>query len=73
MTQNAAPRIKQVDSLIHARWIIPVNAHRNILENHSLAIKNDSIIDILPTAEAKSRFVGCVARQQPDRGFVCTC
>lgn len=56
MTQNAAPSIKQVDSLIHARWIIPVNAHRDILENHSLAIKDDRIIDILPTAEAKNHY-----------------
>lgn len=56
MTQNAAHSITQVDSLIHARWIIPVNANRDILDHHSLALQGDNIIDILPTADAKHRY-----------------
>ena len=56
MTQNAANSIKQVDTLIHARWVIPVNTNRDMLEHHSLAIQGDSIIDILPTADVAGRY-----------------
>jgi len=46
----------QIDSLIHARWIIPVDAKRSILENHSLASDKGKIIDILPTDEALTKY-----------------
>ncbi len=40
-----------IDILIDARWVIPVNPHDTVLENHSVAIHDGRIIDILPTAE----------------------
>jgi 5-methylthioadenosine/S-adenosylhomocysteine deaminase len=45
-----------VDTLIHARWIIPVEPDNLVLENHSLVIKEGKIIDLLPQSEAKSRY-----------------
>ena len=45
-----------IDSLIHARWIIPVVPEGQILEHHSLAIDKDKIIDLLPTSEAKPKY-----------------
>ncbi|HEY8569037.1 TRZ/ATZ family hydrolase [Microbulbifer sp.] len=45
-----------VDTLIHARWIIPVVPERRVYENCSLAIKGGLIAAILPTAEARNRF-----------------
>ncbi len=56
MTQNTANSIKQVNTLIHARWVIPVNTNRDILEHHTLAIQGDSIIDILPTTDVAGRY-----------------
>lgn len=41
-----------IDTLIDARWVIPVNPHDTVLENHSVAIHDGRILDILPTAEA---------------------
>ncbi len=41
-----------IDTLIDARWIIPVNPHDTVLDNHSVAIHDGRIHDILPTAEA---------------------
>jgi len=44
---------RSADSLIHARWIIPVSGEERFLDHHSVAIKDGEIIDILPTAKAR--------------------
>ena len=41
-----------VDTLIHARWIIPVEPESVTYEHHSLAIHEGKIIDLLPTETA---------------------
>jgi len=45
-----------IDTLIDARWIIPVNDDNEILENHSLAIVNGLIIDVLATKDANKKY-----------------
>jgi 5-methylthioadenosine/S-adenosylhomocysteine deaminase len=41
------------DLLIHAEWILPVDANDSVLSDHSLAIAGGRIQAILPTAEAR--------------------
>ena len=46
-----------IDTLIHARWIIPMDhdgtaSATRQFDNHSLAVKNGKIIDILPSEQA---------------------
>lgn len=48
--------MQTVDTLIHARWIIPVNPARDVLVDHSLAVKDGKIAAILPTADAKTQY-----------------
>ncbi len=45
-----------IDSLIHARWIIPVQPNGAVLEHHSLALQDGRILDILPQREARTRY-----------------
>lgn len=45
-----------VETLVHARWIIPVDPADRVLEHHTLAIAHGRIVALLPTSEAKSRF-----------------
>ena len=45
-----------VDTLIHARWIVPVEPAGAVLEAHSLAIQNGRIRDLLPRVEAEARY-----------------
>jgi len=51
-----------IDTLIHASWVITVNDNNNILQNHSVAIKDGKIVDIFETSnpnqtyEAKAEF-----------------
>jgi 5-methylthioadenosine/S-adenosylhomocysteine deaminase len=44
---------RSADTLIHARWIIPVSGNERFLDHHSVAIRDGDIIDILPTARAR--------------------
>ena len=47
-----------VDTLIHARWIIPVEPESVTYENHTLVIDKGRIIDLLPTDTAKHKYQG---------------
>jgi 5-methylthioadenosine/S-adenosylhomocysteine deaminase len=44
------------ETLIHARWIIPVEPETDILENYTLVIDKGRIIDVLPTTEAEQNY-----------------
>src|SRR5690606_20000795 len=45
-----------VDLLIEPRWIVPVEPHGIVLEDHALAIDADRIVALLPTTEARARY-----------------
>lgn len=47
---------KHVNTLIHARWIVPIAPKNNVLEHYSIAIQAGKIIDLLPTDEAKIKY-----------------
>lgn len=50
----------QADTLIHARWILPVEPTGTLLTQHSLAIRDGCITDVLPSQDARA---GCQAEQ----------
>jgi 5-methylthioadenosine/S-adenosylhomocysteine deaminase len=52
-----------VDTLIHARWIIPVEPESVTYEHHTLVINKGKIIDLLPTLEAKRKYTGTNTEQ----------
>ena len=54
MADNAAP--VDCDLLIEAGWVVPVEPHGVVLENHAVAVRNGAIIAVLPTAEARSSY-----------------
>ncbi len=56
---------KQIDQLVDARWIVPVEPAGAVLEHHSLAIDAGRILALLPTVEARELFV-------PQRHFALT-
>ncbi|MBL8266774.1 amidohydrolase family protein [Steroidobacter sp.] len=45
-----------IDTLLSARWIVPIEPAGVVLEAHSLAIHQGRILALLPTAQAKQRF-----------------
>ena len=44
-----------VDTLIHARWIIPVEPENTVFEDYALAIKNDKIVALLNSDDARNK------------------
>ena len=55
-----------VDTLIHARWIIPVEPESVTLEHHSLVINGGKIVDLLPTEQAKQLYQGTTTENLKD-------
>ena len=45
-----------IDTLIHARWIIPVEPAGTVLEQHALAVNDGRIIDILDSTGADEHY-----------------
>lgn len=45
-----------VDALIFAKWIIPVEPEGRVYENHAVVINKGKILELLPTAAAKSKY-----------------
>jgi 5-methylthioadenosine/S-adenosylhomocysteine deaminase len=48
--------MQEVDSLIHAAWIAPVEPPGTVLAGHSVAIRDGRIAGLVPTAEASRAF-----------------
>ena len=46
----------KIDTLLAARWIVPVEPAGTLLHDHAIAIDRGTILAILPHAEAQSRF-----------------
>ena len=44
--------MQNVDTIIQARWIIPVEPENTVYEDHVLIIHEGRILDILPTSDA---------------------
>lgn len=50
------PTMINIDTLIHARWVLPIEPAGQVLEHHSIAIDNGNILAILPTPEAHDSY-----------------
>ncbi len=44
--------MQAIETLIHARWIIPVEPPDTVYENHAIAIHDGRILNILPSVQA---------------------
>jgi 5-methylthioadenosine/S-adenosylhomocysteine deaminase len=45
-----------IDTLIDARWVVPVEPAGVVLDDHSVAVHAGKIVAVLPTGEASARF-----------------
>lgn len=62
--------MKNIDTLLHARWIIPVDNKHRMLDQHSIAIHEEKIIDILPTQAAKNQYSAKVIRDYSQHALI---
>ena len=45
-----------VDTLLEARWVIPVEPHGAVLDHHAVALAGDTIADVLPIEAARAKY-----------------
>ncbi len=48
--------MERIDSLIHARWVLPIEPLGAVLDNHAVALSDGRIVAVLPSADADARF-----------------
>ncbi len=59
-----------IDTLLHARWVIPVDPDDSVLEHHSIAIQGGRILEVLPSSQARSKYSATVEQEFPDHALI---
>lgn len=45
-----------VDLLIEARWVVPVEPHGVVLDDHAVAVRDGGIVAVMPVSDARAAF-----------------
>lgn len=48
--------METVDTIITARWVVPIEPDGRVLEDHAVAIQGGQIVAVLPAPEARARY-----------------
>lgn len=48
--------MQNIDLILNARWVIPVEPDNTVLEFHSVAVRDGKIVNLLPTVEAEKKY-----------------
>jgi len=66
--------MESIDTLITARWVIPIEPAGLVLENHAVAVHRGQVVAVLPAAQARTRFAAAESIERPTHvllpGFV---
>lgn len=68
MTQTLSP--DPCDLLIEAGFVVPVEPHGVVLEDHAVAVQGSTIVAVLPTAEARDRFSPAQTVSRPGAALI---
>ncbi|KTF39425.1 TRZ/ATZ family hydrolase [Xanthomonas translucens] len=58
------------DLLIEAGYVVPIEPHAVVLEDHAVAVRGSEIVAVLPTAEARARFAATRTVSRPDAALL---
>jgi len=58
--------MKSVDTILHARWILPVNDSNTVLQEHCIIIDDGRITHILPSQQARQDFSAAIEKTYSD-------
>ncbi len=62
--------MQSADLIINARWIIPVEPEGLVLQHHSLVVRDEVIVAILPTANALQVFSAPTVVDRPEHALL---
>ena len=55
-----------VDQVLEARWVVPVEPHGVVLEEHAVALAGDAIAEVLPIAAARAKYANVERTRLPE-------
>lgn len=61
---------EKIDTLINARWVIPVEPDDTVLDHHSIAIRDGKIIALLPTSDITKTYQAKETVELPDHALI---
>lgn len=60
-----------VDCVIHARWVLPVAPTPDVvLDHHAVVIDKDTLVAVLPSADATARYEAVTVAHRPDHAVL---
>ncbi|MGP1677140.1 MAG: TRZ/ATZ family hydrolase [Burkholderiales bacterium] len=62
--------MEPTDLLIDARWVIPVNPAGQVLEHHSVAVRDGRILAVLPTGQAHAAYLAAERVSLPGHALI---
>jgi len=62
--------MQDIDTLLHARWIVPVEPDGVVLEHHSLAVHDGRILALLPTDQARAGYRAATTMELGDHVLI---
>jgi 5-methylthioadenosine/S-adenosylhomocysteine deaminase len=62
--------MEPVDTLVCARWVLPVEPEGTVLPDHAVAIRAGRIVDVLPSATARSRYAPAEVIERPHHALL---
>ncbi len=69
MTNESLPA-EPCDVLIEAGYVVPIQPHGIVLEQHAVAVRESVIVGLLPIAEARLRFAPSAHGQPPSSRLI---
>ena len=57
--------MESIDTLITARWVIPIEPAGLVLDDHAVAVHRGPIVAVLPAAQARARFSAAESIERP--------
>ncbi|MGY0559661.1 TRZ/ATZ family hydrolase [Luteimonas sp. A277] len=67
MTESAP---ETVDLLIEAGYVVPIEPHGVVLEDHAVAVRDGAIVAVLPAAQARARFTARETVSRPQGALI---
>jgi 5-methylthioadenosine/S-adenosylhomocysteine deaminase len=62
--------MRAVDQILEARWVVPVEPHGVVLEDHAVALAGDAIVEILPIAAAREKHANAKRTPLPEHALI---
>jgi 5-methylthioadenosine/S-adenosylhomocysteine deaminase len=62
--------MQEIDLLIEAGWVVPVEPHAQVFEQHAVAVDGGRILELLPVSEAREKYAARERVQRPQAALL---